>query len=140
MLLSKEDTFCEVQAPTNTANAVSVSTNVLDFGGHGDDVLHRLHLVVQCTGAASGATGALAIAWETCALENFASGSVTIPVTAAALAAADLTLGAYPVKNMPIPQGLLRYNRLKFTNGANTWSTAPKVSAYVVDGRQIPLG
>ena len=50
------------------------------------------------------------------------------------IAAADLTAGAYPIRNQPLPKGLKRYNRLKFTGEAEK-TAYPKVTAFLHSGR-----
>lgn len=149
MLISKEDLFCWMQQLEVTAEDEAASENVLDFGKHGADILNRLALVVRSeVDAVAGVDdsgdedeySALAIAWQTCDLEDFSDGVVTIPVTTTALGEDELSENEYVVKNMPLPRGLKRYNRLSFVNNDVAWDEdAPVVSAFLVDGRTEPL-
>jgi len=138
MILSKEDMFCDGQQIAATGTTVSES--VLDFHSQGDDLLFLLFLVVLVTGAMAG-DGTLAIVFQSCAAEGFGS-NVKEVTLASGLAAADLTKGTFAVKNASLPKGLLRYNRIAFKltlAQGETVTTAPKFSAFIVDGRTEPL-
>lgn len=140
MHLSKQDCFGEGMTVTNTANTAKASTNVLDFNRHGDDILGKLSLVVQCTKAGTGETASLTISWQTCAAEGFGSGVKTYNLTPVALGADDLAKGAFVVRNLPVPRDLRRFNRLVFVNGeSEEFETGPVVNGFLVDGRDEPL-
>jgi len=128
MELSKEDTFCEAQQTSTSATA---STNVLDFNKHGDDVMGRLFWSLFVAAVTGTVDKALTVVWETSDTEDFSSATT---LSTRSIAAASLTAGAYPVKNEPLPKGLKRYNRLKFTSGASS-TYYPKVTAFIHDGR-----
>ena len=134
MLLSKEDMFCEAQATSTTATA---STNVLDFHKHGDDILHNLFWSVWVRSVSGTVDKDLTITWETCAAEAFASNVKTLATVV--VAKADAVAGAFVVKNAALPKGLLRYNRLKFTETSGT--KFPDVTAFVhtdrVEGQPV---
>lgn len=131
---SKQDMFCEGQQVATTST--TASTNVLDFHAHGDDILNKLFLVVLITVALVGA-GTVTIKWQTCDAEDFGSGVVETLLTPTALSATD-TAGTFAVKNAALPRGLKRYNRLLFT-AADTITTAPAFTAFIVDARVEPL-
>ena len=139
MQLSKEDMFCEVQQPdkstTSGSTVTTASTNVLDFGNHGDDVLNKLFWSLFVDADSNGVT--VKAQWYTSDYEGFVDGSNNASETKLfetdTIAAASLTAGAYIVKNAPLPKGLKRYNRLKFV--CSTGTTSPKVTAFVHDGR-----
>ena len=128
MNLSREDMFCEAQQTTTTAAA---SANALDFHAHGDDVMGGLYWSVHVAGTTGTVDKALTVAWETSDAADFGTAST---VWSKAVPASELASGSYPVRNEPLPKGLKRYNRLKFTSGAS--STAyPKVTAFIHAGR-----
>ena len=128
MELSKEDMFCEAQQASTTPTA---STNVLDFHKHGDDILNKLFWSVVVVGVTGAVDKALTVEWETSDAENFGSSTTLVSKT---VAAANLTAGAYPIRNEPLPKGLKRYNRLKLTSGAES-TYYPKVTAFLHSGR-----
>ena len=134
MQLSKEDMFCEGQ---QTATTAAASTNVLDFGKHGDDVLNKLFWSLFVAAVTGVVDKTLTVAWETSDYEGFVDGSNNASATTVfskTIAATDLVAGAYPIRNEALPKGLKRYNRLKFTSGASS-TYYPKVTAFVHDGR-----
>lgn len=138
MQISNQDKFCWQQQIT--ASGTTVSTNVLDFGDQGNDMLSLLFLVVLVTKAMAG-TGTVAIVLQSCAAEDFGSNVKEITL-ATGLAAASLTKGAFPVANASLPKDLLRYNRLAFkvtTAEGESVTTAPAFSGFLVDGRTEPL-
>jgi len=138
MKLSKQDMFCEAQSVSKTVTAVS--TNVLDFGAHGDDILFTLFIVILVVTAMDG-DGTFDIVLESCDDAAFGSG-VEDHVLASGLAEADLAAGVFAVKNAPLPKGLKRYQRLSFEPTlaeGETITTAPAFTAFLVDGRQEPL-
>lgn len=126
MDLSKQDNFCEDQQTSATAAA---STNVLDFHANGDDIMFRLFWNVLVTKATNGS--ALSISWETSDSESFVSYDTIFAKT---VPAAALALGDWAVKDEPLPQGLKRFNRLKFQGEASK-SGYPKVTAFLTTGR-----
>lgn len=126
MNLSREDMFSEDQKLT--AATAAVSSNILDFHAHGDDILHLLFWSLWVSAASSGCT--LQVDWQTSDTEDFASPTTLFSKT---FAAAELAKGAYPVMNETLPRGLRRFNRLKYTPSSGT--TAPTVSAFIHDGR-----
>ena len=128
MDISKEDMFCEKQQTSTSATA---STNVLDFHNHGDDIMGQLFWSLYVAATTGTVDKALTVAWETSATEAFSS---TTTLFSKSIAAADLTVGAYPIKNEPLPKGLKRFNRLKFTSGASS-TYYPKVTAFLHAGR-----
>lgn len=133
MKLSKEDMFCEGMVCTAAAKA---STNVLDFHKHGDDVLGKLFFSVHVDAVDSANAGAsavdkdLLVEWETSDAEDFGT---TKTLWSKSVAKAGILKGAYIVKDEPLPRGLKRYNRLKFTEASGT--KFPDVTAFVHDGR-----
>lgn len=138
MHISNQDKFCEGQQIG--ATGTTASTNVLDFNQHGDDIQHKLFLCVLLTAAAAG-TGAITIKWQTCDAEAFGSGVVETLLTPTAISAAD-TAGTWIVKNATLPRNLKRYNRLAFTvtlGDGEEITTAPKFTAFLIDGRVEPL-
>lgn len=126
MNLSKQDIFCEAQQTSATAAA---STNVLDFNAHGDDIYQNLFWSVYVDAATNGS--ALTVVWQTSDTENFSSVTSAFTKT---VAATELTKGAYPIKNEPLPKGLKRYNRLQFQGEASK-TAYPKVTAFLHTGR-----
>ena len=133
MELDKQCTFCEDLATNQSATAKD-STNVLDFGKHGDDTLRRMSWGVKVTGTASDATctSDCTVAWVTSDSATFASGNVTL--FSKAFDDAKVVKGAWLIKDEPLPRGLKRYNKLTFTNEASK-AGYPDVSAWVYDGR-----
>lgn len=133
MILSKEDTFCEGMVCTAAAKA---STNVLDFHKHGDDVLGKLFFSVVVDAVDSANAGAdpvdkdLLVEWQTSDAENFGSSDTVFSKT---VDKAAVVKGAYIVRNEPLPKGLKRYNRLRFTEASGT--KFPDVTAFIHDGR-----
>lgn len=139
MHLSKEDSFCYDQQIAATGD--TVSTNVLDFNKHGDDLQNQLHLCIQSAGAIAG-DGTVSIVWQTSDAEAFGSGVVEHLLTPTALSPSTTVAGTWIVKNAALPKSLKRYQRLKFSvtlGQGETMTTAPKFRAFIVDGRQEPL-
>jgi hypothetical protein len=128
MLLSKEDMFSEAQAITGTENAVTYSTNVLDWGAHGNDIDKELRLFILNTQAAVGAGASLTIAFETSADNT----TFTTLKSYTAIAVGGLTVDTFLVKNDVLPDGLKRYNRLSFTVTGAALSTVPKLTAGLI--------
>ena len=127
MNLSKEDTFCESMTCTADAKA---STNVLDFGKHGDDVFGNLFWSVLAASVTGTVDKDVVVEWETSDTEAFSSAATLEQKT---IDKSLVTAGAWLVKNAPLPKGLKRYNRLKFSESSGTYF--PVVSAFVHDGR-----
>jgi hypothetical protein len=151
MLKSLQDTFCTAKALTNGTTESSVttySTDILDFGAHGDDILYKLFLIIQCTTAMASVSEkpcGVSIYWQTSAAEAMSNPVETL-LTPTALADADLTAKAFVIKNAPLPKNLLRYNRLKFVlipddpGGTETYPTTPPAfTAFLTDNRIEPL-
>lgn len=129
MLLSKEDMFSEDQTITATENAVTYSTNVLDWGAHGNDIDKELRLFVLTKNtAASAGAATLTIAIETSA-DNV---TFTALKTYTALALAALATGQFVVNNDVLPNGLLKYVRISYTVLAAAFTTAPKLDAGII--------
>ena len=128
MDLSKQDMFCEGQQLDGTT-LTAASTNVLDFSKHGDDILYRLFWSLFVDAATNGS--ALTVQWYTSDAENFSSETKLFEKS---IAKELLTQGAYPIKDEPLPKGLKRYNRLKFTTEASK-TAYPKVTAFLHSGR-----
>ena len=127
MQLSKQDMFTESTAATS---AGAVSANVLDFHSHGDDVLGKLFWSVYVASTSGTVDKDLVVEWQTSAAENFSTATTLATKT---VAKAGVVAGAYVVKNEPLPKGLKRYNRLKFTEASGSYF--PTVMAFVHDGR-----
>ena len=127
MDLSKEDMFCEEMTCTAAAK---VSTNVLDFHNHGDDILRKMSWSVHVPAVTGAVDKDVVVAWETSDTESFAAASVLASKT---IDKSAVVAGAYIVRNEPLPKGLKRYNRLKFTETSGT--QFPKVTAFLHTGR-----
>ena len=128
MKLSFEDLFSNEQTLATAAQANN-STNTLDFKSNGDDIDHLLRWFLLITNAPATSAGAtLTVTWQTSANNS----DWTTLWTSDTFAAASLTDGAYVIKRQPLPAGLLRYNKLVFTTGTGAWSTAPIVTAAIV--------
>lgn len=133
MNLSKEDMFCESMECTAAAKA---STNVLDFHKHGDDILHKLFWSVHVPAVTGVVDKDLTVEWQTSDAEGFASSTTVFSAT---VAKERILAGSYAIKNEPLPKGLKRYNRLRFTEASGT--LFPKVTAFLHSGRDegVPL-
>ena len=130
MQLSKHDMFCENMS---TSSAAKASENVIDFGAHGDDILGKLFwslFVDSISDDADAADKDFTVIWETSDSEGFGSDTDLFTKT---IPAASVVKGAYLVKNEPLPKGLKRYNRLKFSESTGT--KCPNVTAFVHDAR-----
>ena len=127
MDLSKEDMFCEEMTCTAAAK---VSTNVLDFHNHGNDIQHNLFWSVHVPGVTGTVDKDVVVAWETSDTENFASAATLVAKT---IDKSAVVTGAYIVRNETLPKGLKRYNRLKFTEAGGT--QFPNVTAFLHTGR-----
>lgn len=153
MKKSAQDTFCDNLALTSGADgtaSVTTTTDILDFGAHGSDILKKLFLVGLCTQAmvsAASYASTVAIYWVTSAVEAMSNPVETL-LTPVALSDAGLTLNKVVLNNMTLPSGtsLLRYNRLKFVltpgdnSGTETYpTTVPKFTAFITDNREEPL-
>ena len=114
MDLSKEDLFFDGKAVTK---ATATTSDVLDFGKHGDDIQHKLFWFVH-----TSAAGATTIVWQTSDNGQTFTALETKNVTAAA--------NDYCVKNEVLPKGLKRYNRLSITTAADA-----EVTAGLITGR-----
>lgn len=129
MQISKEDLFSDSQAIPVTLNAATNSTDVLDFKANGDD--HDKHLrwfvILEETATSDGAA-TLTITWQTSANNS----SWTTVYTSATFALTSLVAGAKLVDGLVLPTGLLRYNKLVYTNGTAAFTNTPAVSAGVI--------
>lgn len=129
MILDKKLEFCDGQQPTVTNAAVTSSTNVLDFGAHGNDLgkFLRWFVLLKSTATSDGAS-TLTIKWETSSdNETFAA-----IYTSSAIALTSLVDDAFLINGAVLPDGIKRYNKLTFTVGGADFKTAPKLTAYVV--------
>lgn len=127
MRLSFEDMFSNEQTLA-TAQQANNSTNTLDFHANGDDIDHLLRWFVLCTNdAATSASATLTVTWQTSANDS----NWTTLWTSDTFTAAQCAAGEYLIKRQPIPDGVLRYNKLVFTTGTGAWSTAPIVTAAI---------
>lgn len=159
MQLDSKSIFCWKTQTSTTA----AYTDALDFGTdgnalfetkntkktkgvHGDDILFSLFWILWASTTA--ADSSITVVWETSDNEPTAntenSDASKVEVLTKTFAAAQLVAGAYLVQNEPLPKGLKRYNRLKITGTAGSDSSVstkvyPKVSAFIVDGRDEPL-
>ena len=129
MLLDKEEEFSRAQEIPVTLNAATNSTNVLDFKAHGDDIdrLLRWFVILKETATSDGAA-TLTITWQTSANNS----NWTTVFTSATFALASLTAGAKLVDGAVLPSGLLRYNKLVYTNGTAAFTNTPAVDAAVI--------
>jgi len=127
MHISNEDLFCEDLASTN--QAALDSTNTLDWGAHGDDIDYLMRWFVLCTKAATSAGAAtLVITWETSADDE----TYSAIYTSETFALADIAVDTLLIDNLPIPKGVLRYNKLVFTSAVADWTIAPTFTAAIV--------
>lgn len=126
MQISMQDLFCENLASGNKA---ATDSNTLDWGAHGNDIDYALRWFVLCTKTGTSAGAAtLVITWKTSANGT----DWTTLYTSATIALADIVSGSYLLDNLPLPSGLLRYNKLVFTSDVADWTVAPKFTAAVV--------
>lgn len=136
MIQDKKLMFSDSQAITATAD----STNILDLGAHGDDIQRELTLFVQFRGTVeSGGASTLVITLNTDDTLN--AGGTDLAAdntlwTSASIAKTALTDGAMLVK-MPLPPGIQRYLRLKYTVGTANL-TAGAIDAGLVWGIDQP--
>ncbi len=129
MILDKKLEFCDGQQPTVTNNAVTSSTNVLDFGAHGNDLgkFLRWFLLLESTATSAG-DSTLTIKWETSSdNETFAA-----IYTGSAIALTSLVDDAILINGAVLPDGLKRYNKLTFTVGGADFTASPKITSYVI--------
>jgi hypothetical protein len=150
MRKSAQDTFCSAKALTNGTTETTVETvsDVLDFGAHGDDILFKLFLVIQCVTAMvsqSAKPSTVSIYWQTSAAEAMSNAVETL-LTPTALGDAACALKAFVVANATLPRNLKRYNRLKFvltpydSGGTEAYpTTVPVFTAFITDNREEPL-
>ena len=129
MLLSNEDMFSDAQEIPVTLDAATSSTNTLDFHAHGDDIdkLLRWFVILGETATSDGAA-TLTITWHTSANNS----NWTTLWTSETFALASLVAGAKLVDGLVLPTGLLRYNKLVFTNGTAAFTNTPAVDAGVI--------
>ena len=136
MIQDKKLMFSDSQDLTSTAD----STNILDLGAHGDDIQRELTLFVQFRGAVdSGGASTLIIQLNTDDALNAGGDDLAADNTlwtSASIAKTDLTDGAMLVK-MPLPPGIQRYLRLKYTVGTANL-TAGAIDAGLVWGIDQP--
>lgn len=129
MILDNELTFSRAQAVTTSAG----STNVVDFGAGRGDIGpgEPLYLNISVDAAATAA-GAATVTFklQTADLEAF-TGSVDV-YTSAAIAKADLGVGAVPVQ-IAIPHGMKRYARVYYTIGTGPLTAGKFTAALVKD-------
>jgi hypothetical protein len=95
---------------------VETVSDVLDFGAHGDDILFKLFLIIQCVTAMasqSAKPSTVSIYWQTSAAEAMSNAVETL-LTPTALGDSACALKAFVVANHTLPRNLKRYNRLKF--------------------------
>lgn len=127
MQISTQDLFCEDLASGNQAS--TSSTNTFDWGAHGNDIDYALRWFVLCTKTGTSAGDAtLVITWQTSANNS----DWTTLYTSATIPLADIVSGSYLLDNLPLPTGLLRYNKLVFTSAGANWTVAPTFTAAVV--------
>lgn len=127
MQLSKEDMFCENMKVEETPKN---STNDLDFGEHGDDVLNKLFWSLHVDSVTDTVDKDVTVAWLTSDSADFSSYTTLLSL---AFDKGVVVKGAYLVKNAPLPKGLKRYSRLVFEE--DTGEEFPYVTAFVHDGR-----
>ena len=129
MLLSNEDMFSDAQEIPVDLNAATSSTNTLDWKSHGDDIdkLLRWFVILGETATSNGAA-TLTITWQTSANNS----SWTTLWTSETFALASLVAGAKLVDGLVLPTGLLRYNKLVYTNGTAAFTNTPAVDAAVI--------
>jgi len=136
MIQDKKLMFSDSQDLTSTAD----STNILDLGAHGDDIQRELTLFVQFRGAVdSGGASTLIIQLNTDDALNAGGDDLAADNTlwtSASIAKTALTDGAMLVK-MPLPPGIQRYLRLKYTVGTANL-TAGAIDAGLVWGIDQP--
>jgi len=136
MIQDKKLMFSDSQDLTSTAD----STNILDLGAHGDDIQRELTLFVQFRGAVDSAgESTLIIQLNTDDALNAGGDDLAADNTlwtSASIAKTALTDGAMLVK-MPLPPGIQRYLRLKYTVGTANL-TAGAIDAGLVWGIDQP--
>lgn len=136
MIQDKKLMFSDSQELRSTAD----STNILDLGAHGDDIQRELTLFVQFRGAVdSGGASTLIIQLNTDDALNAGGDDLAADNTlwtSASIAKTALTDGAMLVK-MPLPPGIQRYLRLKYTVGTANL-TAGAIDAGLVWGIDQP--
>ena len=136
MIQDKKLMFSDSQELRSTAD----STNILDLGAHGDDIQRELTLFVQFRGAVDSAgESTLIIQLNTDDALNAGGDDLAADNTlwtSASIAKTDLTDGAMLVK-MPLPPGIQRYLRLKYTVGTANL-TAGAIDAGLVWGIDQP--
>ena len=136
MIQDKKLMFSDSQAITATAD----STNILDLGAHGDDIQRELTLFVQFRGNVDSAgQSTLIIQLNTDDALNAGGDDLAADNTlwtSASIAKTALTDGAMLVK-MPLPPGIQRYLRLKYTVGTANL-TAGAIDAGLVWGIDQP--
>ena len=120
--------FSEEQA-IGTPIGDTPSTNVLDWGQHGDDIDARLRWFAQLQNKPESAGSAtLVVKFQTS--EDNTTWETLKETPAVALA--DLEPGQMLVDGDYLPRKLKRYNRLVYTVGTAAFSTAPVVTAGIV--------
>ncbi len=129
MILDNKLQFCDGQSPTATNKAETDSTNKLDFGAHGNDLgkFLRWFVLMENTAASNGAA-TLTIKWETSSDDSI----YTAIYTSSAIALDSLVDDAILINGAVLPDGIKRYNKLTFTVGGADFTTAPKLTAYVI--------
>jgi len=136
MIQDKKLMFSDSQELRSTAD----STNILDLGAHGDDIQRELTLFVQFRGAVDSAgESTLIIQLNTDDALNAGGDDLAADNTlwtSASIAKTALTDGAMLVK-MPLPPGIQRYLRLKYTVGTANL-TAGAIDAGLVWGIDQP--
>lgn len=136
MIQDKKLMFSDSQPLRSTAD----STNILDLGAHGDDIQRELTLFVQFRGnVESAGQSTLIIQLNTDDALNAGGDDLAADNTlwtSASIAKTALTDGAMLVK-MPLPPGIQRYLRLKYTVGTANL-TAGAIDAGLVWGIDQP--
>lgn len=136
MIQDKKLMFSDSQELRSTAD----STNILDLGAHGDDIQRELTLFVQFRGnVESAGQSTLIIQLNTDDTLNAGGDDLAADNTlwtSASIAKTALTDGAMLVK-MPLPPGIQRYLRLKYTVGTANL-TAGAIDAGLVWGIDQP--
>jgi hypothetical protein len=126
MHIDKENTF----TATATALTASTTSSIIDVGSVTDiGVGCPLYVYASVhTALTSGGSSTLTAVLETSSDEAFTS-PVTLATTGS-VAKASLVAG-YTIFNQAVPQGALRYLRVKYTVGTADF-TAGKVSAFLL--------
>ena len=114
-----------------TAAGDTVSANTIDFGSHGREMGDKLRVFAQVTSPAASAGAATLKA----VLQQSSNNSDWVDVmTGPTLALADIVAGAMLFDGVPFTELVTkRYLRVSFTGAVADFTTAPKVTAGIIE-------